>query len=352
MNVHFLKKALQLAKKRQGFCAPNPAVGALVVKDGQIIGKGFHLGSGKPHAEVEALQHLDKDAKGATLYVTLEPCCHWGKTPPCTDFIKRYQLKKVVYAFMDPNPKVAGRGALTLKEAGIPCEHSPLAEINQFYRSYEHWWRTHRPYVTIKLAMSLDGKIAGQGGTPLKITGEEAEKFTHRERKKVDAILTTAQTIKQDDPHLNVRMGKKQYKKPLYVLDSGLTMPLTAKVLTTTASITVFHRHNVEERRLKAFADKGVRLVPMALDSQGLQLLSVLAQIGKDGLHALWVEAGGRCFSSFVSQGLVNKAFIYVAPCILGVEYYGTLALENLLTNALSYRWGALGRDGLCEVGW
>src|SRR3990167_2136538 len=170
-HIHRLKQALSLAESQRGFCAPNPSVGALVVKEGELIAEGVHRGPMKPHAEVEAIHHAGNQAEGASLYVTLEPCCHWGRTPPCTDLIVKSRIKAVYYAFQDPNPKVAGQGAKQLQAAGIECHSVELPEVTDFYRSYHYWIREGRPWVTAKLAISLDGKIAGPHGEPVSLTG-------------------------------------------------------------------------------------------------------------------------------------------------------------------------------------
>ncbi|WP_304985754.1 bifunctional diaminohydroxyphosphoribosylaminopyrimidine deaminase/5-amino-6-(5-phosphoribosylamino)uracil reductase RibD [Coxiella-like endosymbiont] len=181
----YLKQALEFAEIRRGFCAPNPAVGAILVKDNKIISTGFHKRNGLPHAEVEAINSAGENVKGADLYVTLEPCCHYGKTPPCTDLIIKTGIKSVYYSLADPNPNVFNKGAQALKQAGIDCFLLEIPEIKSFYKSYSYWTANKRSWITIKLALSLDGKIAGIKGKPVALTGEELKLYTHEFRKKV-----------------------------------------------------------------------------------------------------------------------------------------------------------------------
>ncbi|MGB6976420.1 MAG: bifunctional diaminohydroxyphosphoribosylaminopyrimidine deaminase/5-amino-6-(5-phosphoribosylamino)uracil reductase RibD, partial [Gammaproteobacteria bacterium] len=240
---HYLLEALELAELRRGFCAPNPAVGAVVVKQGRVLATGYHKASGQPHAEAEALGSLGDEARGATLYVTLEPCCHLGKkTPPCTELLIARGIREVYYGFTDPNPQVAGLGAQALQAAGIPCKHVPLASIDEFYQSYAHWWQTRQPWLTAKLALSLDGKIAGAKGKRMNITGAELQQYTHTLRHQADALLTTARTILNDDPQMNVRLGDKVIAKPLYIIDRELYLPLTARIWQTAKTICILHK--------------------------------------------------------------------------------------------------------------
>jgi diaminohydroxyphosphoribosylaminopyrimidine deaminase / 5-amino-6-(5-phosphoribosylamino)uracil reductase len=351
MNIEFLHKVLELAKTKRGFCAPNPAVGAIVVKNNKILGQGYHHGSGHSHAEVEALKNLNEEAKGATLYVTLEPCCHFGKTPPCTDLIIQYGIKKVIFGFKDPNPKVANKSEKILQQAGIEVMHAPLKEIDEFYHSYAFWWKNKTPFVTAKLAVSLDGKIAGANGARVNITGEAAQLFTHQQRKISDAILTAAKTIIKDDPLLNVRLPDTEYKKPLYILDAQLQVPTNAEIFNSAKSVTLFHAKTVSPEKIYILEKKGARCIAVANNEYGLDLNEILQVIGKDGMHDLWIEAGGHCFSSLLKQKLLQKAFIYVAPKWLGAQAQSAFADNNdLFASAIQKNWRALGEDGLCEL--
>jgi diaminohydroxyphosphoribosylaminopyrimidine deaminase/5-amino-6-(5-phosphoribosylamino)uracil reductase len=348
---YYLSEALLLAKVQQGFCAPNPSVGALIVRDAKIIGCGYHLGVGLAHAEVAALASVP-DAINATVYVTLEPCCHWGRTPPCTDALIKAGIKRVVYGYRDPNPLVSGKGEIALQAAGIACEYISHSDIDDFYKSYSYWQATKLPFVTAKIALSLDGRIAGAAGEPLQITGEALKKFTHDCRKTNDAILTTINTIIYDNPQLNVRYPDKVYAKPLYILDSQLAFPLTATVLTTAKSITLFHSTKASLERQQQLIAQGIRCVSLGEDKEGLILAQAIKLIGQDGHHSLWVEAGGKCFSALVREQLLQRAFIYIAPKWFGTGKIAFPADFSLDISSHQLYWQQFGNDVLCEVCW
>lgn len=354
MQITHLQQALKLAEIRRGFCAPNPSVGAVIVKNNQVIATGYHWGSGHPHAEVEALNKIGDAAQDATLYVTLEPCCHTNKkTQPCTEVIIQRGIKQVVYGFRDPNPEVAGQGAQALQQAGITCTHAPLPEINEFYASYQFWWQHQRPSITAKLALSSDAKIAGKHGQRIAITGDEAQQFTHQQRKLADAILTTAKTIKNDDPLLNVRLEREEIQKPIYILDSQLTIPLTAKIFSSAKSITIFYDKNIPSSQLVKLEEKNIRCVAVTSDQHGLSLVEIVNIIGKDGIHDLWIEAGGHCFASFAKESLLQRAFIYIAPQSLGKNAQSAFQEnQDVFANAKLQQWFTLGDDVVCELKW
>ena len=212
--------SLIAAQSYKGFTDPNPAVGAVVVKNGEVVSVGAHQQAGLPHAEVMALRDIS-DASDAVLYVTLEPCCHHGKTPPCTDLIIAKNIKQVYFAYLDPNPEVAGNGCAQLLRAGVACEQLPIPEVDLFYREYAHWVKKQRPWVTAKIAVTADGFIAAAGGAPLAITGDQAQQYTHLRRKHSSALMTSAQTIINDDPAFNVRLGGEYIKKPCWCRQTG-----------------------------------------------------------------------------------------------------------------------------------
>lgn len=310
-----LKTALILADIHRGFCYPNPAVGAVIVNSAtDIIARGYHQGAGKPHAEIEALKLLNMQAEGATLYVTLEPCCHWGKTPPCTKAIIEAGIKRVVYGYRDPNPLVSGKGVQQLTDAGIACEYVQLPELGEFYASYCHWHLTQKPFVTAKIAMSLNGCIAGKNGLQLQITGNELQQYTHIKRKKCDAILTTGVTIMNDNPSLNVRIGHEAVAKPIYIIDTHLKIDINSKIFSTAKSITIFHSPNGKSDKISRLVDLGVRCLSIEATKKGINLSDIIAHIGRDSVHDLWVEAGGRLLQSLLDARLVNKLLLYVAP--------------------------------------
>ena len=296
-----------------------------MVKDGEIISEGCHYQAGAAHAEVAALSPLNGEAQGASLYVTLEPCCHYGKTPPCVDLVIKHKLEAVYFALKDPNTKVCGQGQAKLKQAGIVCEHIPIKAIDDFYKSYLYWTEYQRPWVTMKVAMSQDGKIAGLNGQTVQLTGVECQQYTHQHRLKSDAILTTVNTVRTDNPQLNVRLDGATYAKSLYVLDSELNMPRDAVIFKSVASVTLFHSNQANLENIKYFESQGVACVLVDKDQAGLDLLDVLARVGQDGVHDLWVEAGARCFNSFYHQRLLQRFLLYVSKKRLGSEGLGLL---------------------------
>lgn len=349
-SVDYLKKALSLAEIRRGFCAPNPAVGAVLVKNDKIISTGFHQSSGLPHAEVEAIKSAGDDVRGATLYVTLEPCCHFGKTPPCTDLIIQSGIKTVYYGSIDPNLAVYGSGIQKLKQVEVECFLIALPEINAFYESYRNWIKHKTPWVTAKLALSLDGKIAGTQSKPVNLTGEVLKRYTYEGRKKSDALLTTINTILNDNPRLNVHFDGEEIKKPIYILDTYLRLPLDAIIHQTAEKIIAFHAKEADKKRQQILMKKSIHCVEIECSShEGLNLNEALNVIGRDGVHDLWVEAGGRCFQSFLNEHLINRALIYIAPKILGSQ--ATPAFQTPFSFSWkSMQWRQFGEDIMGEV--
>lgn len=315
MDLHFLQAALLEAATRRGFCAPNPAVGAVIVKDGRVLAAACHHAAGADHAEVAALKQASESVVAATIYVTLEPCCHYGRTPPCAKAIIEAGLARVVYAHADPNPVVAGGGAEMLRAAGVQCEQVMVPEIEAFYRSYDHWTAHKLPWVTAKLALSADDKIAGPGGVPVAITGQEAKVYTHQGRLRSDALLTTAKTVQQDDPQLNVRLDGDVIAKPVYILDRRAELNFDYQIFKTAERITVFYDENIKP---SPSSQDNIKKIPVPCQNGQLDLATVLKIIGEDGIQDLWVEAGGRCFQSFHELGRLHRALIYRSPKRLG----------------------------------
>lgn len=348
----YLDHAYSLAKIRRGFCAPNPAVGAVLTLNHKIIATGYHHACGSPHAEVEALNKVNNQALGATLYVSLEPCCHWGRTPPCTDAIIQAGIKRVIYGYQDPNPKVGGKGAALLQANGIECEHLSLPAIDAFYESYQHWLKEKIPFVTAKIALSLNGKIAGKEGERISLTGQVLQEFTHASRKATDAILTTVRTVIQDDPQLNARCTPDIIAKPIYILDSQLQLPLTATLFKTAKSLSLFHAKTADAMRQQQLTDLGVRCIAVDSNADGLDLQQVVRYIGQEGVHDLWVEAGGKCFAAFVTQKLLQRAYLYIAPCWRHDGQDAFAKEFSLDLSACKIHWEQRGNDALCTIRW
>lgn len=353
-DFSFLLQAFDEARKGRGFCAPNPSVGAVVVKNGTVLSRGYHSKSGAPHAEVEALKQLtNEESEAATLYVSLEPCCHHGKTPPCTDLIIEKRIARVVYGFKDPNPIVSGKGEKSLLEKGIQVEFIPTAEGDAYYEAYAYWTSNKLPWVTAKLAMSLDGKIAGKNGSRLILTSSVANTLTHLCRKESDAILTTAKTVRLDNPQLNVRLENETISKPVYIIDRNLELSTTLKIFTTASHVTLFCSNSVKKEHRNHFGGE-ITIVPVHEKNGVLDLGVILKHIALDGVHELWVEAGGILFEKLHYEKWVRRSLLYSCPVWVGDE--GIPAFRSLpvsfLNEVQSTHWQALGRDGLMEIRW
>ncbi|MFM8314977.1 MAG: bifunctional diaminohydroxyphosphoribosylaminopyrimidine deaminase/5-amino-6-(5-phosphoribosylamino)uracil reductase RibD [Deltaproteobacteria bacterium] len=354
-DLSFLSQAFDEARKGRGFCAPNPSVGAVVVKNGTVLSKGYHSQCGGPHAEVEALKSLtEEQAKGSTVYVSLEPCCHHGKTPPCTHLLTQKKVGRVVYGYKDPNPLVSGKGEKFLLENGIACDFISSAEGDNYYEAYRFWTETKLPWVTAKLALSLDGKIAGKMGSRLLLTSSVANAFTHLCRKETDAILTTAKTVKLDNPQLNVRLETETFSKPIYIIDKNLELTEDLKVFSTASHVTLFCNETLSTKDAKKFHPTKVTVVPVKTDNGLLELNEVFNFIGQQGVHELWVEAGGFLFEKLHQEKWVKRTLIYTCPVWVGEE--GTPAFRSsrvpFLSEAHTTRWQSLGQDGLLEIRW
>jgi diaminohydroxyphosphoribosylaminopyrimidine deaminase / 5-amino-6-(5-phosphoribosylamino)uracil reductase len=325
----FMKRALLLARRGIGLVSPNPLVGAVLVKRGQIIGEGWHRGPGKAHAEPDAIQNALRNhhsPKGSTLYVTLEPCSTHGRTPPCTKTIIEHQIKKVIVATTDPNPNHAGNGFEILKENGIGVKTGLLQdEANDLNPSFNHWIVHHSPLVTIKAAMTLDGKIATAKGESKWITGVRARKEVMKMRLSHDAILVGIETLLNDDPSLTVRIGpnldrnhpKKQLRR--IILDTHARTPLTAKVCTDQyASLTTIAVGTNAPKERVTKLQKRVTVWRLRTKKGHVSLTALLKRLNQESITSLLVEGGGQVNASFLEQGLAHKIAFFYAPKILG----------------------------------
>ena len=320
-DQQYMQLALDLAASAKGKTNPNPLVGAVLVKDGVIVGSGLHRKAGEPHAEVHAFNMAGEHAKGATLYVTLEPCSHYGKTPPCAKLVKESEVARVVVAMQDPNPEVAGRGINLLREAGIDVEVGILEkEARQLNERFIHNMVTGRPFVISKFAMTLDGKIATHTGHSQWITGEAARADVHELRDEVDAILVGVGTVLADNPSLTTRLAHRQGKNPIRViLDSRLRTPLDANVVNTAQAQTIIVTSEQSDRqKASLYEEKGVKLVFIPQTETGLNLDVALEALYKLGITDVLVEGGGAINASFLRAGLIQKFLVYVAPKVLG----------------------------------
>ncbi len=318
MDKVFMKKALSLAKKGAGKVSPNPMVGAVVVKDGEIISTGYHAYYGGPHAEAVALEKAGEKARGATLYVNLEPCVHFGKTPPCVPRIIDAGIKRVVIATLDPNPLVSGKGVKMLREAGVAVTVGVLEkEAKRLNEAFFKWIKTKIPFVVLKVASTLDGKIATYSGDSKWITSLESRKLVHKYRAFYDAVLVGAGTVLKDNPELTVRLMRG--RNPVRViLDSSLRIPLSSKVLAANGRRIVFHSEDVSSDKLERLRDMGVELYAVPGEGKVLDLHEVLRKLGEIGIASVMVEGGREIFSSFLREELADKLIYFIAPKILG----------------------------------
>lgn len=305
-DLDFLNKALELARQRKGCTSPNPAVGAVVVKEGKILGKGTHWASGYPHAEVEALKEVSHP-EGATIYVTLEPCCHFGKTPPCTELLKEKKIKRAVYAYQDPNPQVQGRGEQILRESGLAVTHAPVPEIDTFYQSYRKWILTERTWMTGKLALTLDGKVGETLRSRFQITGQSAAFDTHSRRNHADVLLTSANTVRVDDPLMNVRLGGEVKRKPVAIIDRTLQCEKKYRVFSEAKSISLICSRLVPARLKESVLNQGFDLIELAEQNSKLDFKDLSFELGKKGYHEAWCEWGPRLFLAFCQLSLFDE---------------------------------------------
>ncbi len=317
IHEKMMKLALQLAQSAEGQTSPNPLVGAVCVKDGQILGTGAHLKAGTAHAEVHALQMAGTGAIGADLYVTLEPCAHTGKTPPCTELIISSGIRRVFIASKDPNPSVNGQGIRLLREAGIEVVTGILQEEAAYLnRAFFHFIKHGKPYVTLKAAVTLDGRLATQTGDSKWITSEASRTDVHHLRHTHDAILVGVQTVLHDNPFLTTRLPHGGKNPIRIILDRRLRTPETANVITDGAVETIIFTCNAEKAKT-AFSD--YPLVTVESISEEVNFLNeVLTRLANKGMMTLFVEGGSRVHSSFIDAGLADDLYLYMAPKLIG----------------------------------
>lgn len=314
MDEQFLKETLRLAKKGMSWTNPNPMVGALIVKDGHAVARGYHLKSGLPHAEIEAIRNA-KNLQGATLYLNLEPCNHFGKTKPCVDSIISSGIKRVVCATADPNPKVHGKGITSLRKAGIDTTVGVLErEARTLNEAFFTYHEKKRPFIALKFAASLDGKIATREGHSKWITNEKARDYARSLRAQYQAVLIGINTILQDDPHLGIRI--KGFKDPIrIILDSNLRIPLTSKVLRN-QNVLIAIGENADQSKRKLLEKKGVPII--TFQDNEVPLPKLLKELVKREIISVLVEGGGKTLGSFLMGGFVDKVYAFHAPILIG----------------------------------
>ncbi|WP_338471954.1 bifunctional diaminohydroxyphosphoribosylaminopyrimidine deaminase/5-amino-6-(5-phosphoribosylamino)uracil reductase RibD [Niallia sp. XMNu-256] len=319
-DYDFMKLALDLAATAKGKTNPNPLVGAVIVKDGMVVGSGLHRKAGEPHAEVHAFRMAGEHAKGATLYVTLEPCSHFGKTPPCALLVKESGVKRVVIAMKDPNPLVAGRGIKILEDAGIEVEVGLLEEeAKKVNERFIHNMVHGTPFIISKIAMTLDGKIAAHTGHSKWVTGEESRRKVHYLRNEVDGILVGIGTVLADNPMLTTRLPQGGKNPVRIILDSKLQTPIDAKITDCSEAETwIFAKEGSEQEKARMLQEKGVQVLFVPEVEMGLDIHHILKVLFSKGITDVLVEGGSEVNGSFLRAGLINKFLMYVAPKILG----------------------------------
>ncbi len=320
----FMWMALDLARQGRGRTSPNPLVGAVVVQGTEVVGTGYHQAAGSPHAEVIALKKAGEKAEGATLYVNIEPCSHHGRTGPCTEAIIKAGINRVVAAIQDPNPLVSGRGFTRLREAGIKVKEGVLEHkarrLNEVFIKYI---TAGMPFVGIKVAMSLDGKIGTMAGESHWITGDKARQFVHRLRDQSDVIMVGIETVLKDDPRLTTRLEGGEGKDPVRVIvDSNARLPLDARVVegspSSGAILAVTDQAPPDKCRI--LEDKGVEIITLPAVKNRVDVRALMKKLAERELTTVLVEGGGTLNFSLLEQGLVDKLFVFIAPQIIGGE--------------------------------
>ena len=344
-DARHMREALALAVEGTGWVSPNPLVGCVIVKAGKVVGRGYHRRFGGPHAEVHALREAGSQARGAALYVTLEPCCHSGKTPPCADAILKAQVERVIVAMRDPNPRVDGGGLSRLENAGIRvtagvCE----AEAQRLNEAFARHITTGRPFVVSKSAITLDGKIATRSGASRWITGEAARAVGHQLRHASDAIMVGIGTAAQDDPQLTTRLPDRPGSNPLrVVVDSALRLSPGARVADVAEDrrTLVATTERVDSARAQALQERGVDVISLPAERDGrVDLDSLCNALGERGIASLLVEGGATLTAALLERRLVDKMVFFVAPKIIGgdgISVFGPCGVHSM-EQALSLR--------------
>ncbi|MDD2741059.1 MAG: bifunctional diaminohydroxyphosphoribosylaminopyrimidine deaminase/5-amino-6-(5-phosphoribosylamino)uracil reductase RibD [Rhodocyclaceae bacterium] len=329
VDHNMMARALQLAERGLWTTAPNPRVGCVLVRDGWIVGEGWHQKAGEPHAEVHALRAAGPKARGATAYVTLEPCSHHGRTPPCAEALIAAGVSRVVAAMSDPNPLVAGKGLALLAAAGIDVASDLLEnEARELNIGFVSRMTRGRPWLRLKTAASLDGKTALNNGLSQWITGPDARRDGHRFRARACAILTGIGTVRDDDPQLSVRDVETTRQPLRVVVDSKLEIPLTARILQDGNTLVVGAVEDAEKVELLRSTGNSVEILPN--DSGKVDLKALLELLAQRGINEVHAEAGFKLNGSLLREGLVDELLLYLAPCLIGHEASGLFNLPEL----------------------
>lgn len=347
MHKKFLLAALEQARFGQGHCAPNPCVGAVAVQNGTIIAQACHRGAGTPHAEQLVLTQFPPNTPGISLYITLEPCNHWGRTPPCVDAIINHGVEEIIFAYSDPNPVVAkNNSSEKLREHGINVTHYPIEKITEFYKSYTYWTLTRKPRVTVKIAQTLNGKVGRAIGERVILSNSLCEQFTHQRRAATDVILTTARTVRLDNPKMNVRLGLKTQAKPVAIIDRQLSLDKEAAIFSTAAHCHIYHG---EEREV-SYSNSTFYLMPT--QDGAMNLSAVIRHLGELGYHDVWVEAGAALFNTLHQEGLVHRTYLYIVPTSLENNAISAYQQSGIFDRAHTVSWHAMGDNMVACLDW
>lgn len=346
-DIHemYMNIAIELAEKARGNTSPNPLVGTVLVKNDEIIGKGYHKKRGSNHAEVEALNSTNVSLKGATMYVTLEPCCFYGHTPPCTQVILKSGITKVIVGMIDPNPNVNGNGIRELKEGGIDVEVGFLEEeISKQNETYIKYITKKIPFITLKIAISLDGKMCTKTGDSRWITSDVSRKYVHEKRSRYNSILTGIGTVLTDDPLLTVRYGNNKKNPIRIVLDSELKIPLDSNLVKTTnkAKLIIVTTKHHNKKKGKEINELGAEIIIINENKNEnielknkVNLTKLLKILGSREISSVLIEAGPTLSTSFLRQNLVDKLIVFIAPIIIGgsnsFQTIGDLGIEKMM---------------------
>lgn len=357
-DIAHMSSALALARRGLGTTWPNPSVGCVVVKEGRVVGRAVTAPGGRPHAEPAALDIAGAAARGSTVYVTLEPCCHWGKTPPCTDALVSAGVARVVIATRDPDPRVDGAGIEKLRAVGIAVDEGVLRDAaDDVVAGFRSRVRYGRPVVTLKLASTLDGRIATRSGESRWITGEPARRATHALRGRHDAVMVGVGTVMADDPELTCRLpGYRTTPLVRIVADSHLRTPLTRRLIATAHDhpTWILIRDGSDPDRRHAFAELGVKLIEVSGAETGVDIMQALAALGHAGLTRILVEGGAELAASLLRADLVDRIAWFHAPAVMGGDAWPAVqafGVEHLSTMPRFVRIGAMavGDDMLTE---
>jgi diaminohydroxyphosphoribosylaminopyrimidine deaminase/5-amino-6-(5-phosphoribosylamino)uracil reductase len=346
----FMAKALKLAGKGKNTTHPNPRVGCVIVQNGVIVGDGYHRFAGEPHAEVNALKHAGRYAEGATMYVNLEPCCHHGRTPPCTDAIIKAGISRVVIAMEDPNPQVNRAGISTLQNAGIVVQTGINRERAAWLnRGFVRRINQGVPWVTLKIAISLDGKTAMENGKSQWITSEPARQDAHRVRAENAAILTGIGTVLRDNPKMTARIPDLERQPLRVILDSRLSTPTSAAILEAPGDVLIITSPS-ETGDAEIYSQKNVEVISCGMVGSSIDLKQVLLELGSREINNLMLEAGSRLSGAMLQQDLVDELIVYMAPDLLGSSARGMFQIPGLESIEDKYQFGfrdvrQVGRD-------